>query len=81
MKEAIQAATITGVPFREAVMTFARAYRATPHCGAGISPYAAMHGGREMRTNLPFIENQDDVVDRERGYQYKETIIQDIRSR
>ena len=74
MKEAIQAETIAGVPFREAVTKFARAYRATPHCATGISPHAALHGGREMRTKLPFITKQDEILDREKDIRYKDSM-------
>ena len=47
IKEGIQSATINGVQFREAVMTFARAYRATPHCGTGKAG-----GGGKMKVLL-----------------------------
>ena len=72
MKEAVQAETINGVPFREAVLKFTRAYRATSHCATGVSPYAAMHGGREMRTLLPLVNQKDNTIDRTKDETYKD---------
>ena len=65
MKEAIQAGYVEGKPMRDAATTFLQSYRASPHMTTKTSPFAAMHGGREMRTKLPMETYCDDVVDRE----------------
>ena len=80
MKEAVQAETINGVPFRDAVMKFTRAYRATPHCATGVSPHAAMHGGREMRTRLPLMRLKDSIIDRDRDEKYRNNMRDDYTS-
>ena len=48
MKEAIQTGHVEGKPMREAATTFLQSYRASPHMTTKTSPFAAMHGGREM---------------------------------
>ena len=50
MKEAIQAGHVEGKPMRDAGTTFLQSYRASPHTTTKKSPFAAMHGGREMQT-------------------------------
>ena len=47
-------------------------HRSTPHSATGVSPHAAMHGGREMQTVLPLMTPNDHVLDRTRGQQYKD---------
>ena len=66
MKEAIQAGYIEGKQLRETATTFVQAFRATPHSTTGISPFAAMHGGREMRVKLPLPHQKDRIINRER---------------
>ena len=53
MKEAIQAGHVEVKPMRDAVTTFLQSYLASPHTTTKKIPFAAMHGGREMRTKLP----------------------------
>ena len=65
MKEAIQKGNIEKIPMREAVLQFLQSYRATPHRATGVSPYAAIYGGRQMRTQLPNIPHKDMVVQEE----------------
>ena len=72
MKEAIQTACVEGVSMRKAAQEFVEMYRATPHSATGISPYAAMHGGRQMRTRLPTLIEEEDTVDREKDKRYRE---------
>ena len=48
MKEAVQSANIEGESLRSAAQNFIQMYQATPHTATGVSPHAAMHGGREM---------------------------------
>ena len=50
-------------------------YRATPHTATGVSPHAAMHGGRETRTVLPLITPTDHVVDRTQDLHYKAKMV------
>ncbi|XP_028415680.1 uncharacterized protein K02A2.6-like [Dendronephthya gigantea] len=71
MKEALQTATLEGTPLRDASQRFLQMYRSTPHSATNVSPHAAMHGGREMRTVLPLMTPIDQVVDRTRDQEYK----------
>ena len=72
MKEAIQTAHIEGKDIRKAAYEFVEMYRATPHSATGVSPYAAMHGGRHMKTRLPILTTAGDTIDRDKDTQYKE---------
>ncbi len=65
MKEAIQAGHVEGKPMRDAATSFLHSYRESPHTPTKKSPFAAMHGGREMQTKMPMQTYRDDVVDRE----------------
>ena len=71
MKESIQAGNLEGSSFRESAQSLIQIYRSTPHTATGVSPHAAMHGGREMRTMLPLMTSADPVIDRAREQQYK----------
>jgi hypothetical protein len=71
MKEAVQAAHLEGKGTREAAKEFLGVYRATPHSATNISPYAAMHGGRNMKTTLPMITPEGRTVDQEKEKKYK----------
>ncbi|CAB4040783.1 uncharacterized protein K02A2.6-like [Paramuricea clavata] len=71
MKEALQAATREGISLRDASQRFLQMYRSTPHSATGVSPHAALHGGREMRTVLPLMTPTDHVMDRIRDQRYK----------
>jgi transposase InsO family protein len=71
MKEALQAATLEGKSLRDASQRFLQMYRSTPHSATGVSPHAALHGGREMRTVLPLMTPTDHVIDRIRDQRYK----------
>ena len=76
MKESIgkQAGNLEGTSLpRESAQSFihVQMYRSTPHTATGVSPHAAMHGGREMRTMLPLMTSADPVIDRARDQQYK----------
>jgi len=72
MKEAVQAAHMEGRTIKEAAEEFLEVYRATPHSATQISPYEAMHGGRQMKTTLPMFSTDGQTVDRERERKYKE---------
>ena len=50
-------------------------YRATPHSAIGVSPHAAMHGGREIRTVFPLIAPIDHVVDHTQDLDYKANMV------
>ncbi len=63
MKEAIQAGHVEGKSMRDAATTFLQSYRASPHTTTKKSPFAAMHGGREMQTKMPMQTYRNDVVD------------------
>jgi hypothetical protein len=65
MKEAIQAGHVEGKAMRDAATTFLQSYRASPHTTTKKSPFAAMHGGREMRTKLSMETYCGDIIDRE----------------
>ena len=71
MKEAVQAAHLEGKGVREAAKEFLSVYRATPHSATNISPYAAMHGGRNMKTSLPMITPEGKTVDHAKEKKYK----------
>ena len=71
MKKAIQASHVQGVKLRDAAHTFVGMYRATPHRATGVSPYAAMHGGRQMKGPLPVLAQQGNTVDRDKDQQYR----------
>ena len=75
MKEAIQAGHVEGKPMRDSAMTFLQSYRASPHTTKKKSPFAAMHGGREMRTKLPTGMYCDDVIDWEQVERTKAKMI------
>ncbi len=71
MKEALQAATLEGKSLRDASQRFLQMYRSTPQSATGVSPHAALHGGREMRTVLPLMTPTDHVIDRIRDQRHK----------
>ena len=71
MKEAIQAGCVDEKPLRRAAIEFIGMYRATPHSATDISPYAAMYGGRQMRSSFPVVLEDDGQVDRVKDEQYK----------
>ena len=71
MKEALRAATLEGESLRDASQRFLQMYRSTPHSATGVSPHAALYGGREMRTVLPLMTQTDHVIDRIRDHRYK----------
>ncbi len=52
MKESIQVGNLEGSSFQESAQSFIQMYWSTPHTTTGVSPHAAMHGGREMQTML-----------------------------
>ena len=79
MKEALQAATLEGSSLRDASQRFLQMYRSTPHSATGVSPHAAMHGGREMRTVLPLMTPNDHILDRTRDQQYKDKMRNGLR--
>ena len=79
MKEALQAATLEGSFLRDASQRFLQMYRSTPHSATGVSPLAAMHGGREMRTVLPIMTPNDHFLDRTRDHQYKDKMRNGLR--
>ena len=75
MKEAIQAGHVEGKPMREAATTFLQSYRASLHMTTKTSSFAAMDGGREMRTKLPMETYCDDLIDREQVVNTKAKMI------
>ena len=78
MKEAVQAGSIDGKPIRRPALEFIESYRATPHSATGVSPFAAMFGGRQMRLSLPVIVETDCQINRPRQEQYKDKCTQAI---
>ena len=66
MKEAIQVGYMEGKQLRETETTFVQAFFATPHSTTGISPFAAMHGRREMCVKLPLPHQKDRIINRQR---------------
>ena len=72
MKEAIQTLRIDGVNSEEAAREYVAMYRAAPHSATKVSPFESMHGGRKMRTKLPMMKQNDDVIDREEYKKYQE---------
>ena len=72
MKEAIQTAHVEGVNIRRAAQDYVEVYRATPHSATGTSPYAAMYGGRQMRTRLPMLPTEGNTIDREKDNVYRQ---------
>lgn len=77
MKKAVQAAHIEGTKLRDAAQEFVGMYRATPHSATGKSPFAAMHGGRQMKMSLPVITKEGEVLDRQKDQRYKEKMIRE----
>ena len=75
MKEALQAGSIENRPMKEMALEFIQAYRATPHRATGVSPFAALYGGREMRSKFTMMPDQDQVIDRNISRKYKEGMI------
>jgi hypothetical protein len=71
MKKALQAATLEGKSLRDASQRFLQMYRSTPHSTTGVSPHAALHGGREIRTVLPLMTPTNHVIDCIRDQRYK----------
>ena len=72
MKEAVQAAHLEGRTVRDAAEEFLEVYRATPHSATKVSPYEAMHGGRRMKTTLPMLSPEGQIINRDREQEYKE---------
>ena len=64
MKEAIQTANQCNLKLKEATQVFVQAYRATPHRGTRVSPFSAMHGGREMSMKFLMLKTKDNIVNR-----------------
>ena len=81
MKEAVQAGQLEGNPLREAAQEFVQVYRATPQSAIGESPFTVVHGGRKMKTRLPFLKEQDENIDREKYEKYKNKMKQCSRQR
>ena len=79
MKEALQAATREGSSLRDAFQRFLQMYQSTPHSATGVSPHAAMHGGREMRTVLLLMTLNDHVLGRTQDQQYKDKMRNGLR--
>ena len=78
IKEALQAATLEG-SFPKVSQRFLQMYRSTPHSATGVSPHAAMHGGREMRTLLSLMTPNDHILNHTRDQQYKDKMRNGLR--
>ena len=79
MKEAVMAGNVDGVPLKEAAQEFIKSYRASPHSATSVSPYSAMHGGRDMKVQFPIVAQSSTMVDRNQHEVYKENMVRNRR--